>query len=126
MAKSNYQVPGSTITIEKGTSIIIPVLGIHNDPEYFPEPQKFDPNRFSNDEKQKRDAMTWLAFGDGPRNCIGNRFGMMQTRIGLITLLNNFEFSATPNTEIPIKINLKSSILMAANGVYLQVKQLTD
>lgn len=68
MAKNDYPLPGENIVIEKGMTVIIPALAIQNDPEYFPNPDKFDPNRFSPEEKQKRDALTWLAFGDGPRN----------------------------------------------------------
>lgn len=68
MAKNNYRIPGTKVIIEKGQSVIIPVLAIQYDPDYFSEPEKFDPDRFSPEEKQNRDAMTWLAFGNGPRN----------------------------------------------------------
>lgn len=38
---------------------------IHHDPEYYPEPEKFDPDRFSSEAIKQRDSMTWLPFGDG-------------------------------------------------------------
>lgn len=53
--------------IEKGKTVLIPIHAIHHDPEYYPNPDKFDPDRFDAEEKSKRDTMTWLA-GSGPRN----------------------------------------------------------
>lgn len=105
--------------------VLIPVYGIHYDPEYYPEPEKFDPERFSNEEQKKRDPMTFLGFGEGPRNCIGLRFGMMQVRIGLITLLNSFEFSIGEKTQSP-RFNLKATTLMNEGKMYLKLKPISS
>lgn len=59
----------------------------------------------------------------GPRNCIGIRFGMMQTKIGLVTLLRNFEFSICDKTT-PITFIPNSFILSPKGGVYLKVKSI--
>lgn len=61
-------------------------------------------------------------FFAGPRNCVGLRFGMMQARIGLVSLLNNFEFSPSPQTQIPLVISPKSFILSPTGGMYLKLK----
>lgn len=66
-AKNDYAVPETNIVIDKGTRLIIPTYGIHYNPEYYPNPMKFDPDRFESDEKNNRDFMAWLAFGSGPR-----------------------------------------------------------
>jgi cytochrome P450 len=57
--------------VEKGTQILIPVMALQNDPKYYPDPEKFDPERFNEEEKKKRPPCTYLPFGEGPRICIG-------------------------------------------------------
>lgn len=124
IALQNYKVPDSNHIIEKGTAVIIPVYAIQNDPNYFPDPDKYDPDRFSSEEVNKRNNMAWLAFGDGPRNCIGLRLAMMQVRIGLITLLSSFEFIPYSKTSIPIEFKPSSMILSPKDGIYLKIKKI--
>ena len=50
----DYKVPGTDITLKKDQEIFIPVAGIHADPAFYPEPEKFDPQRFSREEREKR------------------------------------------------------------------------
>lgn len=73
-ATKAYQVPDSSLVIEKGQQIIIPTYSIHHDPKYYTNPDVFDPERFSPEEKSKRPSSTELLFGDGPRFCIGRYY----------------------------------------------------
>lgn len=66
-ASKDYRVPNSNIVIEKGTQAFIPVYAIHHDPEIYPDPETFNPERFSEETKAKRHPTAFLAFGDGPR-----------------------------------------------------------
>lgn len=59
----DYQVPGKDLVIEKGLNLMLPMHAIHNDPEFFPNPDKFDPERFSPEEVKKRNPFTFLPFG---------------------------------------------------------------
>lgn len=66
-----YEVPNSNIVLEKDTPIYIPMLALHYDPEYFPEPDKFDPERFNEENKRNMPACVYFPFGEGPHTCIG-------------------------------------------------------
>lgn len=68
---SEYEVPGTSYKLKPGSSVQIPVMGLHYDPQYYPNPDYFDPMRFSPEEKAKRSPYVYLPFGAGPRNCIG-------------------------------------------------------
>lgn len=59
------------IKIEPGQAIGIPIHAVHMNENYFPNPQKFDPERFSDENKHKIKPGTYMPFGVGPRNCIG-------------------------------------------------------
>lgn len=73
ICNKSYPVPGTDIVLEPGTFVQIPTHGIQRDPEYYPNPEKFDPERFNDEAKSQRHPLTFLAFGEGPRNCIGKK-----------------------------------------------------
>jgi cytochrome P450 family 6 len=118
-----YKIPGSDIVLEKGTRVLIPLASLHHDPKYYPEPDRFDPERFSDEEKQKRHHYVYLPFGEGPRNCIGMRFGLMQTKVGLVSLLSKYEISVSEKTPIPLEIDTKSFTLAPRGGMWLNIKR---
>lgn len=121
---NDYLIPNTSSIIEKGTMVIIPIDAIHYDPDIYPNPTRFDPKRFSPTEVEKRPSICWLPFGDGPRNCIGLRFGEMQVRIGLAMLLKNFRFSPSKDTKIPLEIDIKNFILASKGEIVLKVERL--
>ncbi|XP_037941485.1 probable cytochrome P450 6a13 [Teleopsis dalmanni] len=120
----DYFVPNTDYVIEKGMTVLLPVDAIHHDPDLYPNPKLFDPERFTAAEIQKRHPMAYLAFGRGPRNCIGSRFGKMIVLAGLCLLLKNFKFSATKKTQIPIKSSMFTLLRASEEGVYLKVEKL--
>jgi cytochrome P450 len=70
-AETDYLFEETGFTLDKGVSILVPVSGLHYDPDFFPDPYKYDPERFSEENRSKIKPYTYLPFGDGPRNCIG-------------------------------------------------------
>ncbi|XP_059614218.1 probable cytochrome P450 6a23 isoform X2 [Phlebotomus argentipes] len=103
ICKEDYPIPDDKYTVKKGTNVYIHVYSIHRDPEYYPNPDKFDPERFTKEAIASRPQFTFLPFGDGPRICIGLRFAMMQMRVGLVALLQSLKFSPCGMTDIPLE-----------------------
>lgn len=66
-----YKMPGSDLVLEKGQRVIIPTYAIHHDPKYYPDPFKFDPERFAAESARERHPCLHLPFGEGSRMCIG-------------------------------------------------------
>ncbi|VVC25724.1 Hypothetical protein CINCED_3A014569 [Cinara cedri] len=66
-----YSIPDSDLTLNIGEKLLIPTYSLHNDPKYYPNPEIFDPERFTDENKALRPHGTFLPFGDGPRICIG-------------------------------------------------------
>ncbi|XP_078045153.1 cytochrome P450 6k1 [Augochlora pura] len=93
---TDYKVPDTDIILEKGTAVYIPLCGLHRDPNYFPDPDRFNPDRFSEENKGNIKQFTYMPFGEGPRNCIGMRLGIIQSTMGVITILRDFEVSLDP------------------------------
>lgn len=119
----DYKVPGTDLVIEQDTSVIIPVHSIHHDPDIYPDPERFDPSRFEPDAIKARHQFAYLPFGDGPRNCIGERFGKMQAKIGLISLLRRFKFGVSNRTEVPLILNNRNFPLATKYGIHLKVER---
>ncbi|KAH8355099.1 hypothetical protein KR093_005417, partial [Drosophila rubida] len=110
--------------IEPGQMVLIPVYAIHHDPDIYPEPEKFIPERFTLEQMRQRPTASWLPFGDGPRNCIGMRFGKMQITIALVKLLRRFQFSVCPRTVPKIEFDKRNILLSPTTGVYLKVQEI--
>lgn len=71
-----FKVPNTNLVIEKGIRLLIPIMGVQMNPEFYPNPDIFDPERFSSENRSSRPDFTFLPFGEGPRMCIGLfRFG---------------------------------------------------
>lgn len=112
------------MTIPKGQQIFIPVYGIHHDPTIYENPEEFRPERFSAEQVKQRQPGAFMPFGDGPRNCVGLRFAMLEMRIALVKLLQQFEFTACSRTSIPMKYVPRKIVLSSVNGVWLRVDKI--
>nr|AKZ17689.1 cytochrome P450 monooxygenase CYP6BK19 [Tenebrio molitor] len=119
----DYKVPNEDVIIEKGTTVSIPILGLHYDEEYYPDPKKFDPERFTEENQSSRPHFTYMPFGEGPRMCIGMRFGLMQSKVGLASLLRNHNFTVNKKTMEPLKMKPNSFIFAVEGEIWLNAQK---
>ncbi|CAF0837522.1 unnamed protein product [Brachionus calyciflorus] len=105
IASEDFEYEG--IKIEKDQMIVVPIFALHHNKDIYPDPDRFDPERFSDENKQKRDNNAYLPFGNGPRNCLGMRFAILEMKLALATTLSKFRFDTCDKT--PEKIEIDSS-----------------
>lgn len=116
----DYKIANSNTVIEKGTSVMFSASGIHYDSKYFENPNEFIPERFDGDRTFLK--RPFLAFGDGPRNCIGLRLGKMQAKIGVILMLKRFKFElGDEHKDQELEIDPISQARAPTNGINLRV-----
>ncbi|XP_058055812.1 uncharacterized protein LOC131207219 [Anopheles bellator] len=116
---------GKTVSIEQGMPVMIPVWCLHRDPEYYNDPECFNPDRFAPEAggtKLYREKGCYLPFGDGPRQCLGMRFALMQVKRGLFEVVTRYELFVNSKTLQPLKLDPKTFITAPLNGCWLDYK----
>jgi len=88
------------LDIPRGSTVIVYVYGAHHAPRYWPDPETFDPERFSKANEKLNTPFTHLPFGAGPRGCIGGNYAMLQILMILGALLKTYDLELTPGQTI--------------------------
>ncbi|NP_001098565.1 cytochrome P450 3A40 [Oryzias latipes] len=105
VAKATVEVNG--LVIPKDMVVMVPTWPLHRDPELWPEPEKFKPERFSKENKDTFDPYTYMPFGAGPRNCIGMRFALVMMKLAVVEILQTYDFSVCKETEVPFEMDVQ-------------------
>jgi len=114
-----------TVTLNVGDYLWIPIYSIHHDPKYYPDPEKFNPERFSEENKGKIKPYTYMGFGVGPRSCIASRFALLEIKSLLFHLLNKFEIVPVKDTQIPLIFSKAALTVVPEGGIILGFKRLS-
>ncbi|XP_076273985.1 putative cytochrome P450 6a14 [Rhynchophorus ferrugineus] len=120
----DYKIPGTGLLIEEGVRVQIPIYGIHMDPEYYPQPEQFNPENFNEENKAKRLDCSFLPFGEGPRICIGMKFGLLQVKIGLVTLIRQFVFVLNNKTIFPVNVKDRGGLLTIKEDIWFDIRRI--
>jgi cytochrome P450 len=104
------------------TNVLISQLIMHKDPRYFPEPERFDPDRWGGSDPRSvlLPRFAYFPFGGGPRVCIGAGFAMMEAVLLLATIAQQFQIQIAPGQ----KVNMQPTVtLRPRNGIPVALKR---
>lgn len=107
--------------IPKGVNIIIVPFALHRDPEHFPEPEEFKPERFLPENASGRNPYAYIPFSAGLRNCIGQRFALMEEKVVLAAILRNFTVKANQNRDDIVLLG--ELILRPEDGIWIELEK---
>ncbi len=96
--------------VARGELAVVNILGMHHDPALFPDPARFDPDRFTAEGERRLPKNAFLPFGAGARVCIGNHFALMEGHLALATLAQRVRFelpAAAPEVEMEPLVTLR-------------------
>ncbi|GFS86374.1 cytochrome P450 3A21 [Nephila pilipes] len=124
-AVEEYKLGDTGIVVEKGMRVLFLPYAMHFDPEFFPDPETFNPERFMDGYEPKHPQYAYLPFGAGPRNCLGMRFALLEIKMCLANLLRNFRLKPHATTKVPLEYK-RAAILLTVNELPLTVEKRTD
>ncbi len=107
-AAEDYEYRG--LTIAKGTILVAPQFAVHRDPRWWPNPERFDPTRFTPAAKAARPKMAYFPFAAGSRQCIGEGLAWMEGVLALATIVQDWRLTPAPGHHGPIAISPSVSL----------------
>ncbi|MFO7565325.1 MAG: cytochrome P450 [Enhygromyxa sp.] len=88
--------------LEAGSQLLISPWVVHRDPRWWPEPERFDPDRFAPEMSASRPRMAWMPFGGGPRKCLGFQLALIELQLILATLVRRVKLTLIAEELIPV------------------------
>uniref|UniRef100_A0A3Q4HHW0 Cytochrome P450, family 4, subfamily F, polypeptide 3 n=1 Tax=Neolamprologus brichardi TaxID=32507 RepID=A0A3Q4HHW0_NEOBR len=117
--------PGNR-TVPAGTICLVSIYGTHHNPTVWTNPHEFDPQRFDPSNKKSQTSHAFIPFSAGPRNCIGQKFAMVELRVVVALTLLRFRLTPGVNPELGSSRvrRLPQLVLRAEGGLWLQLEPL--
>ncbi|XP_051165547.1 cytochrome P450 6B4-like [Leptopilina boulardi] len=115
---------GLSCVIKPGQTVAFSAYGLQMDSKYWQEPEKFNPERFNEDEKNNRHKFTFLPFGEGPRICVGMRMAAILIKVAVFTIIKDFSVEVSPKMIFPIERDESSFLNSPKGGFWVTIKPL--
>lgn len=115
------------VVVTTGCGVVIPTFAIHHDGDYFPDPEEFKPERFSEQNggvKKFSDQGVFLPFGLGPRKCLGIQYGHVQIKAVVVEIVKHFNVKVNANTRSDNTIDGISYVASLEGGIWLDFETL--
>ncbi|XP_078404874.1 cytochrome P450 4V2-like [Cetorhinus maximus] len=110
--------------VPEGVNALIIPYALHRDPRYFPDPEEFRPERFSHENSSKMNPYAFIPFSAGIRNCIGQKFALLEEKVILSSVLRRFHVEAKQSRdELHIVGEL---ILRPQSGIWIELHHRTE
>ncbi|XP_067120777.1 uncharacterized protein [Centruroides vittatus] len=108
-------------TVPKNSIVNIFIHSLHRDPEFYPDPEKFNPERFYGENGKERNPFSYIPFSAGARNCIGQRFALMEEKVVVASILRHFRIYAKGKPDKMIEGG--QLVLRSVNGINLKFQK---
>ncbi|XP_076040638.1 cytochrome P450 6k1-like [Oratosquilla oratoria] len=119
LTTKEYTIPGTDLIIEKDTVIGVQIWALNRDPRIWEDPEEYKPERFLPENKTPEQNFAFQSFGQGPRNCIGMRFALLETKLALAHLVLNMKLNVAPGHEGPLEVDISLNMMKAKGGINL-------
>ena len=118
----SWKIPNSDTFIPAGTQILMPISAIHRDPDIWENPEEFNPERFSKENKSKIKNGSYLPFGTGPRQCLGNNYIKLHIKLTITHLIRNYDLENFENLP-KVMERAHAFTFLPEGGIRLKLKK---
>ena len=123
LCTKDYKLPGHDLIVPKGGIVRFNNIGISYDPQIFPNPKEFNPERFLRENRGNRSPYSFLGFSIGPRNCLAMRFAMFEMKVCISNLVSNFRFFPCENTTKDVEWDPQQILGGAKGGLWIKCER---
>ncbi|HEV2764357.1 MAG TPA: cytochrome P450, partial [Pyrinomonadaceae bacterium] len=106
--------------IPRGSLVLLSQYVVHRDPRFFPDPERFDPERWTPEAKSSRPAFSFFPFGGGPRRCIGESFAWTEGVLMLATIARRWRMRLVPGR--PAETQPRITLRPGAGGIHVKLE----